>query len=178
MREPKIITTNETSLGRFTITLDSLQMDGVPFPFSYVHIKEGVVILAFFNSKIVLINQYRHAMKEWLYELPAGMLSDNEDPAEAARRELIEETGYIPERIISLGNYYPSPGSTTEKIHLFFALCNESKNAEPEDSEQIEVLTVTENEFQQMIDQNTFLHSGGIVAYYKYLIKKHKNEIQ
>ena len=178
MRNPKIISSNETTLGRFTITLDSLQTNGVPFPYSYVHIKEGVVILAFFNSKIVLINQYRHAMKEWLYELPAGMLSDNEDPAEAAKRELIEETGYIPERIISLGDYYPSPGSTTEKIYLFLAFCNERKNPEPEDSEQIEVFTITENEFQQMIDQNEFLHSGGIVAYYKYLIKKHKNEKQ
>ncbi len=168
----KIIETSKSSLGRFTITMDTLQTDGEPFPYSYVHIKEGVVVLAFYDSKIVLINQYRHAMKEWLYELPAGMIDENEDPMEAGKRELVEETGYIPSEMISLGTYYPSPGSTTEKIHLYYALCDECKDAEPEDSEQIEVTTVSEQEFQIMINNNTFLHSGGIVAYFKYLLNK------
>lgn len=177
MNEPTIITTNETTLGRFTVTMDTLQTDGTPFPYSYVRIKEGVVVLAFYQSKVVLIKQYRHAMKEWLYELPAGMIDENEDPQDAARRELEEESGYIPNRMISLGTFYPSPGSTTEIIHLYFAICFERKIFEPEASEQIEVLTVSEVEFQQMIHTNTFLHSGGIVAYYKYLLKNQRNEI-
>lgn len=173
----KTLNSIKKSLGRFTITMDTLQTDGAPFLYSYVHIKEGVVVLAFFDSRIVLINQYRHTMKEWLFEMPAGMIDENEEPMEAGKRELIEETGYIPSKMISLGSFYPSPGSTTEKIHLFYALCNESKNAEPEDSEQIEVLTVSVEEFEQMIHNNSFLHSGGIVAYYKYLLKKQLHEI-
>lgn len=172
MKYPKVNSTKDLSLGRFTITMDALQTDGDPFPYSFVHIKEGVVVIAFYESRIVLINQYRHAMKEWLYELPAGMINENEDPQEAGRRELIEESGFIPSKMMSLGIYYPSPGSTTEKIHLYCAYCDDCKDAEPEDSEQIEVLTVTEDEFQQMIFNNTFLHSGGIVAYYKYILAK------
>jgi ADP-ribose pyrophosphatase len=178
MKNPKIISTSDLSLGRFTITMDTLQTDGAPFPYSYVHIKEGVVILALYHSRIILIKQYRHAMKEWLYELPAGMVDVSESPLEAGRRELVEETGYIPTDMISLGTYYPSPGSTTEKIHLYCTICDERKDAEPEDTEQIEVLTVAVEEFEQMIHNNSFLHSGGIVAYYKYLLKKQSHEIE
>lgn len=174
MKSPKVTKTIETSLGRFTITMDTLQTDGTPFPYSYVHIKTGVVVLAFYKSKIVLIKQYRHALKEWLFELPAGMINENEDPQEAGRRELIEESGFVPSVMRSLGIYYPSPGSTTEKIHLYYASCDSFKDAEPEASEQIEVLTVSEEEFQEMIHNNTFLHSGGIVAYYKYLLAKQR----
>lgn len=172
VKNPEILSSNAASLGRFTITMDTLQTDGTPFPYSYVHIKEGAVILAFFRAEIVLIRQYRHAINSWLYELPAGMVSSGEDPLETARRELTEETGFVAANIHSLGWFYPSPGSTTEKIHLFCAECEENIGAHPEASEQIEVMTVAEETFRSMIGNNTFSHGGGIAAYCRYLLLK------
>lgn len=172
MKEPSVLATKNVSLGRFEITLDTLKTDGEPFPYSFVHIKEGVTILAFFRSEIVLIRQYRHAMKSWQYELPAGMLSPGEDPLDAAKRELEEETGFTANSIQSLGICYPSPGSTDEIIHMFVAECGDNCGAHPEESEQIEVEKVSETTFRDMIVNNTFLHGGGICTYCQYLLTK------
>jgi len=170
MKELEILKTEVHSIGRFDIVVDKLQTDGEPYPYSYVHIKEGVVVLAIYHSEIVLIKQYRHSLRSWQYEFPAGMISENEEPENTAKRELFEETGYTAANIKSLGWVYPSPGSTTEKVHLFLAICEAHIKACPEDSEQIEVITVSEDCFRKMLMANEFCHGGGMAAYLKYCL--------
>lgn len=73
------------------------------------------------DGTVTLIRQPRPAIGALTIEIPAGRLSHGEDPAECARRELLEETGLIAGGISSLGHIYPSPGVFDEKIHLFIA---------------------------------------------------------
>ncbi len=81
----------------------------------------GVVILAIKDEKIILVKQFRYPMKEVLLELPAGKLEYGEDPFEAAKRELEEETGYCAEKWTDLGFVYTSPGYSDEKLYLYKA---------------------------------------------------------
>ncbi len=70
---------------------------------------------------VVLIRNERFAVKQTLWELPAGTLEDGEDPADCAGRELEEETGYRASRIEPMTAFWASPGFTTERMHAFVA---------------------------------------------------------
>jgi len=73
------------------------------------------------DPQILLIKQYRYAAEAFLYEVPAGRLDPNEDPADCARRELMEETGCTAARIEPLYTFYTTPGFIDERIHGFMA---------------------------------------------------------
>lgn len=73
------------------------------------------------DPQVLLIKQYRYATDGFLWEIPAGRLEPNEDPADCARRELLEETGCRCERLVPLTSIWTAPGFTNEKIHLFAA---------------------------------------------------------
>ncbi len=70
---------------------------------------------------VVLIRQYRHALGDFIWEIPAGTLAPDEPPLDCARRELTEETGYQAARWEKLGEITPVPGYSDERIHLFLA---------------------------------------------------------
>jgi ADP-ribose pyrophosphatase len=95
------------------------------------------------DGRVVLVRQYRHAIGDWLVEIPAGRLERGEDPATAARRELEEETGYRCGRLVPLGSLFPAAGFCSERIHLFAAeeLSEVGDGRAPMDSdEEFEVL--------------------------------------
>ncbi|TAJ07467.1 MAG: NUDIX hydrolase [Planctomycetota bacterium] len=75
------------------------------------------------NGELLLVRQYRHAIGDWLLELPAGRLEQGgaEDRLAAARRELEEETGHVAAQWESLGEICPAPGFCSERIELFLA---------------------------------------------------------
>ncbi|HHX84172.1 MAG TPA: NUDIX hydrolase [Actinomycetales bacterium] len=74
------------------------------------------------QGRLVLVRQYRHAVGERLWELPAGLCDvDGEEPLETARRELVEETGLAAEHWRPLVEIVPSPGFCTERVHLYLA---------------------------------------------------------
>lgn len=86
-----------------------------------VHPGSVVILPLLPDQRICLIRNYRIAVGEALIELPAGTLDQNEDAGEAARRELIEETGYRATRMEKLFDFYPSPGILDERMQLFVA---------------------------------------------------------
>ncbi len=73
------------------------------------------------NGDVVMVRQYRKAAGTELLELPAGVIENDEPPLDAARRELREETGLDAEELTAVGNFFPSPGSTTERLYAFMA---------------------------------------------------------
>jgi nudix-type nucleoside diphosphatase (YffH/AdpP family) len=73
------------------------------------------------NRDLVLIRQYRHAVGNFIWEIPAGTLNHGEEPLECARRELIEETGYSAGTWHELGEIIPVPGYSDERVHIFLA---------------------------------------------------------
>jgi ADP-ribose pyrophosphatase len=93
-----------------------------------VHVKEvvrhpgAVTILPLLeDGRVCFVENYRVAAAQRLLELPAGTLEPGEDPAETARRELAEETGYRAGRIEHLTTFYMSPGVLDEKMYLYAA---------------------------------------------------------
>jgi len=92
------------------------------------------------GGDVLLVRQYRTAARRILLEIPAGTLEPGEDPLIAAERELQEETGYKPGKLMRLGAQYTAPGYTSELIHLFLATELEAARLDADDDEFIEVV--------------------------------------
>ena len=87
-----------------------------------VHHHGGACIVPYFaDGTICMVRQFRYAMQQELWELPAGKLEKGEDPFEAAKRELEEECGLTADHYTSLGEFYPTVGYDTEIIYTWVA---------------------------------------------------------
>jgi ADP-ribose pyrophosphatase len=125
----------------------------------------SVVILAVDESKnpadpdVILERQYRHAAGQFLIELPAGRRDPGESPLAAAKREMIEETGFRAKRWTMLLKYFASPGFLGEWMQIYLARDIRQGEARPELDEQIEILRVPLSQAMQMIAENK-IHDG------------------
>ncbi len=115
------------------------------------------------DGKIVLVNQYRHAAKRRFYEFPGGTLdpeNKDETPESAARRELMEETGYGVSRLTYLGHHYPNPGLQDNRMHVFLGTgCRKVAEPKLDTYEDLEVELVDVQDFLQCIEQGRPMHS-------------------
>lgn len=131
----------------------------------------GVVILAKKEDKILLVKQFRYPMKEVLYELPAGKLEIGEDPFEAAKRELEEETGYCANKWTDLGFVYTSPGYSDEKLYLYKAEDLEFTHCHPDEGEIIQALEYKYDKVLKMIDNGEINDAKTLCALMRAQIK-------
>ena len=102
---------------------------------------------------IILIRQFRYAVQRSLWELPAGSVDEGETPEAAARRECHEEIGLVPDTLVRLGAFYPTPGYCDEEMIFFRAsgLNESSEAAAVDEDEDIEPRTFTVPEAREMI---------------------------
>ena len=113
----------------------------------------GVVILAIKDyDKILLVKQYRYPIGETVLELPAGKLEKGEDPFEAAKRDLEEETGYCANKWTDLGYINTSPGFSDEKLYLYLAQDLEYTHCHPDEGEIIQAFEYKYDDVLKMID--------------------------
>ena len=102
----------------------------------------SVVVLAVDDStsppRVLLERQYRYAADEYLWELPAGHIDPGEAPAQAAKRELLEETGLTAKRWKRALKFYVSPGILDETMEVYLATGLTLGEAQPEDDERIQ----------------------------------------
>lgn len=115
----------------------------------------GVVIVAQNDEKIVLVEQYRYPIKQSQLELPAGKLEKDEDPFEAAKRELLEETGYTANHWESLGYIFTSPGFASEKLYIYKAQDLTFVKQQPDEGEIIDFVEINVNEVYKLIKNGT-----------------------
>lgn len=129
----------------------------------------AVLILPFVDpDRILLIRNRRYAVDETLIELPAGTRETNEDPMSCAHRELAEETGYVAGRLVSIGDFYTSPGILSEKMYAFAAYDLTRTRTALEDGEEIELLPASFDEAVDMIRQGQIKDGKTIAAILKY----------
>ncbi|GBD40560.1 ADP-ribose pyrophosphatase [bacterium HR38] len=114
----------------------SLALEG---RYEIVEHKPAVAIVAVRDGRMLFVRQHRPAVGLAPLEIPAGLIEPGEDPLEAARRELAEETGLAGD-LAPLFSYYVSPGFTDEKTHVFLASNLRETQAAPDEDEEIEVI--------------------------------------
>lgn len=130
----------------------------------------SVVILPVFeDGRVLLIRQYRHSVGEFLWELVAGRKEAGETPLVAARRELIEETGYRAKRLRKLMRVVPTPGFVSEWMWIFAAEGLTQGVAQPEADERITARSFTWKRAQQMIEGGTLRDAKSICGILYYL---------
>ena len=103
------------------------------------------------QTEVVLIKQYRHAIREFIWEIPAGTLDPRESPINCAKRELIEEIGYSANDWHQLGTITPLPGCSDERIHIFIASDLRPAEQHLDEDEMINVHRINLSEALQMI---------------------------
>jgi ADP-ribose pyrophosphatase len=143
----------------------------------FVSIKPDIAIILPItaNQEIVFVRQYRHAIGEFVIELPAGKFDVNTETAEtAAIRELREETGYLARNVGKIATLYDRPSKDTNKIHLFLAE-NVVKVGEQENldiTEEIEVILIPADSVFDSISQGEISVTGTVAAIFLGLSQK------
>jgi ADP-ribose pyrophosphatase len=139
--------------GYLKIRIDHIQLpNGFTFQYDYVDTIRAVLILPLLGDQIVMIRQYRHAVKREVYDLPGGGVHGDESFEETARRELLEETGYTAKSWHSLGTFHHAPGCMDSIVHVFAATGLTPGIAQPEVAEILTPVTVSLVDFERMID--------------------------
>lgn len=124
------------------------------------------------DGNVVMIEQYRHGIREITLEIPGGLIEPDDSPEEAARRELREETGYGGGDFIDLGFVHPNPAIQDNRCHTFLA-----RNVVPagiqemDEKEDIEVVLHPLARVPRLIRDGRITHSLVIVAFYRLFLE-------
>jgi ADP-ribose pyrophosphatase len=149
----------------FRVYTDEIVENGRELTRDVIRHNGSVVVLAVDDAKskrdpmIVMERQYRHAANEVLLEVPAGKMEAGEDALAAAKRELLEETGFKAKRWRKMIRYFASPGFLGEFMQVFLAEGLTLGDAQPEYDEQIEIEMIPLSKLVKMIDAGQ-IHDG------------------
>ncbi|HOU39771.1 MAG TPA: NUDIX hydrolase [Promineifilum sp.] len=125
----------------------------------------GAAVVPWRGDCVLLVRQQRPVVDEALLEIPAGKLeSADDDPAARAQAELGEEIGYHAGRLVPVATFYVSPGYCTERIAVFLGLDLEPTEANPEATEDIEIVEMPLDEARQMLDEGRFRDAKTIIG--------------
>lgn len=132
----------------------------------------GVVIAAMKDAEtILLVKQYRYPLKQTVLELPAGKLEVGENPDEACKRELEEETGYRAKNWKSLGYINTTPGICTEKLYLYLASDLEFVGEHPDEGEIIKCFEYKLSDVMNLINNGEINDAKTICALHRAFFK-------
>jgi ADP-ribose pyrophosphatase len=154
----------------FTVTQDvALDPDGFEIKRAIVkHGGSAVMMPMDKKGRILLVRQYRLPAKDYLWELPAGRLDPGETPLQAARRELVEETGYSAKKWQKIAVFYASPGFLAEKMTIYLATKLTAGEKKPMEDERIETRWFTAKELDKAIESGKILDAKTQIGFLKW----------
>jgi ADP-ribose pyrophosphatase len=121
------------------------------------------------DNRILLVRQYRLPAEKFLWELPAGKIDEGENALQAARRELIEETGYRAKQWTKLASFFASPGYVQERMTIYLAEGLTAGEASPMDDERIEAQWFKRKKVAKMIEDGEIEDAKTIIGYYRWM---------
>jgi ADP-ribose pyrophosphatase len=129
------------------------------------HAGSAVMMAVDAKQRVLLVRQYRLPAAQYMWELPAGKVDAGENAAQAAKRELIEETGLRAKKWKKLTTFYPSPGFVEEKMTIFLATELTQGEAQPMEDERIETRWFTKKELREWIGKNKIIDGKTMIGY-------------
>jgi len=123
------------------------------------------------DDNVLLVNQFRKPVEKELLEIPAGGIDPGEDPVTTVRREMQEETGYLPRKVERLGGFYSTPGYCTEYLHLYLATDLTPNPLYAEDTESIKLTRVPISQIPSLIASGSICDAksiAGLLTFLKY----------
>ncbi|MBI2287589.1 MAG: NUDIX hydrolase [Chloroflexi bacterium] len=121
------------------------------------------------DDNVLLVSQFRPAVEKELLEIPAGGIEPGEDAADAVRRELREETGYLPRKVERLGGFYSAPGFCTEYLHLYLATDLVSSPLHAEDTDEIRLSRVPLSQIPGLLASDAIEDAKSLAGFYLFL---------
>jgi len=153
------------------LRVDTVQMaDGRETTREIVEHSDCVAIVAVdADGNVLLVNQFRKPVEKELLEIPAGGIDPGETPETTVRRELREETGYLPRRVEKLGGFYSAPGYCSEYLYLYLATDFIPSPLHAEDTESISLVRVPIAQIPGLITSGSICDSKSIAGLLTYL---------
>ena len=147
--------------------------DGREFEMEVIeHSRSVVVVPVTDKGSVLLVRQWRQATGDWLLEAPAGRLEQGESPADAAQRELREETGFSAKELRPLGGFWTAPGLFTEYMYTFLATGLEPAPLPQDPGEDVRVEEVRLDEVPGMIESGAIQDAKTIASVLGVLMRR------
>ena len=174
-KEPQVLSSQIVYEGKvFGIRRDEVvEPTGVRTTREMITHPGSVVVLPVLpDGRVLLIQQYRYAARQFLWELVAGRMDGGETPEEGAARELKEETGYTAKKLKIFLEFFPTPGFLEEKMYLLLAEGLTPGKAEPEEDEKIVARAYSHKQLDEMLREKKLRDAktiAGILYYRRFL---------
>ena len=142
--------------------------DGEPVDFWVMELPDWANVVALTDDdQLVLVRQYRHGTDEVTLEIPGGNVDEGESAEEAARRELLEETGFGADHWEQIGNVEPNPAFMGNQCATYLARgARKVQEPQPDEYEDLEVVLVDRADFDTLIARGDITHSLVVAAAY------------
>lgn len=142
----------------------------------YVRHPGGVAIVPVVDNNLILIQQFRIAVKREVIELPAGLLEPGEEPIVCAARELEEELGYRARELTLLASYFSSVGFANERMHIFLALEPEKATLKRDAEERIREILMPLDMIEEKLNAQVFEDAKTIIGLREFLSYLERNK--
>jgi ADP-ribose pyrophosphatase len=154
----------------FHVTMDhALDPDGFEIKRVIVqHDGSAVMMPVDERKRVLLVRQYRLPARRFMWELPAGRIDPGETALQAAKRELVEETGFRARKWAKLAEFYPSPGFLAEKMTIYMARDLIQGEPKPMEDERIEAKWFTAREVDRMIQSGKIIDAKTMIGFLRW----------